>query len=1376
MRRVTTLVPRTSQVAWGDGAPAKPIVHFLPIFRIITDVMKSSSTTEERWEFWIDVGGTFTDCVGRRPDGTLRTHKLLSSGVYRGRVGRGSTREYLLDTRRRADPDGFFTGWHLTLLRPAAPQTRGDRGQPSHAGTTPGPPRPDFDVIDTEVPVTGFDAASARLQLGRRLTREPETGWLYELRCDDEAPVIGIRWLTGAAAGGPIRPGQVRVGTTRGTNALLERRGAVTAFVTTAGFGDVLRIGHQQRPRLFDLRIRKPAPLYRTVIELDERVGSDGEILRPLDVERLPARLAQLRNAGVESIAICLLNSYRNAEHEQRVGRIARGAGFEHVSISSNLSQLQRFIPRGETTVVNAYLAPVIGTYLDTLRRHLPDTALKLMTSAGALVDWTAFVAKDSILSGPAAGVVGAAHVARDAGFENVIGFDMGGTSTDVSRYGGRFERRFEMQVEDRESGGTLRVVAPVLAIETVAAGGGSVCEFDGVKPVVGPESAGADPGPACYGRGGPLCVTDANFYLGRVPPDLFPFPLDRNAVDHRLQRLIERIAQATGRRYEPRELAAGYIAIANAHMGAAIKRISVQRGYDPRDHVLVCFGGAGGQHACALARELGITRVLIHPYAGVLSAYGIGMADVSRFAARDVGRPLDPETLKALHSVFDEMEGELRREIEAEGVPPERIAAARRSLDLRYEGQDVALTIEERGAGDWRVAFEQYHQQLYGFSHPNRPIEVYAARLELTGRMPKPQTTARPTSHGHVPPIRHEDACFEGTLRSTPIFERSRMRPGNRFEGPAIVLEATGTIVVDPGWVTEMTDRGDILLTDRSASGPPHRDTSTRARAGPASCDPITLELFNNQFAGIAEQMGAMLERTALSTNVKERLDFSCAVYDDRGKLVAHAPHIPVHLGAMGRCVECVIEDLEASGGRPGVRPGEVYVTNDPYRGGSHLPDVTVVTPVFDGRGQSVLFYVASRAHHAEIGGVVPGSIPPHSRSLAEEGVRIPLMPLVVRRGPDDRQSRGRHRRDAHVQDDELRRLLGGGPYPSRAVRENLADIHAQVAANQCGVRLLEEMAARFGLPTVQAYMKHIQQAAETKIRRALRRVPDGRYRFVDHLDDGSAIKVAVTIDGEQAVIDFAGTGPVHPKNFNATPAIVASAVLYCFRCLIEEDIPLNAGVMAPLTIRLPTGLLNPPPHDDPTRCAAVAGGNVETSQRIVDCIFGALGIVAASQGTMNNLSFGNERFGYYETIAGGAGAGPGFHGADAVHTHMTNTRLTDPEVLEDRYPVRLRQFAIRRGSGGAGEFRGGSGVLREIEFLEPLDVALLTQRRTRQPYGMAGGEPGAAGENILITRDGEHRPLQAADQLRVEAGDVLRILTPGGGGYGKPKERPTE
>ncbi|MFQ5807629.1 MAG: hydantoinase B/oxoprolinase family protein, partial [Phycisphaerae bacterium] len=1251
--------------------------------------MSCLSATHDRWEFWIDVGGTFTDCIARQPDGTLRTHKLLSSGVYKGCVGAGSARECLVDAQRRGDPPDFFAGWRLTLLRPLG---HGEEHLRGTAGLTHTPGERKLEavrVLERDVPVSAFDPTRGRLRLGEPLGQQPRPGLLYELRCGEEAPVIGIRWLLGKRLSEPIGPVRVRLGTTRGTNALLEHKGATTAFVTTAGFGDVLRIGYQQRPRLFDLHIRKPTALYREVVELNERVSPKGEVLRGLEEKELRRKLRALRAAGLEVLAVCLLNSYRNPEHEQRVTRAAAELGFQHVSVSSHLSPLQRIVPRAETTVVNAYLTPVIGTYLERLCERIPDAALKMMTSAGSLVSSAAFVAKDSILSGPAAGVVGAAYVARTAGFDKAIGFDMGGTSTDVSRYDGQFERRYEMELEDRATGGSIRIAAPMLAIETVAAGGGSICAFDGVKPTVGPRSAGADPGPACYGGNGPLCVTDVNHFLGRIPRDFFPFPLDRSAVERRLDELIEQIVTATGRRYAPYELASGYVAIANAHMAAAIKKISIQRGYDPREYVLVSFGGAGGQHACAIARELGITRILVHPYAGVLSAYGIGMADVTRFAARDVGRPLNDATLAGLSPVFEELEGGLRREVEQEGVPPNQIGPGRRLLELRYQGQDTSITVEQPRDGNWRLAFVRQHRQLYGFTYRGRALEVFAARLEVTGRMPKPELPRPARSTRHHTPVRYAEVYFDRTVHRAPIYRRDDLGAGHHFDGPAIILEATGTIVVEPGWRAEMTARGDVLLTDQVACLPKPSVAASGRRHVASSYDPITLELFNNHFAAIAEQMGLTLQRTALSTNVKERRDFSCAIYDAGGDLVAHAPHIPVHIGAMGQCVKLLIEDLRRVDGAPGVRPGEVYVTNDPYRGGSHLPDVTVITPVFDEQGRDVLFYTANRAHHAEIGGIVPGSMPPHSSNLAEEGVTIPPMPLVVREAARSAARDSAARARFQVQDDELRRTLSSGPYPSRAVSDNLGDVHAQVAANQCGVLLLRSMVARYGLPTVQAYMGHIRQAAETKMRNALRRLPDGENRFVDYLDDGSPIAVTISISGDAACVDFTGTAPVHSGNLNATPAIVASAVLYCFRCLIDEDIPLNAGVLAPIKIVLPEGLLNPPAHEDPRRRAALAGGNVETSQRIVDCVFGALGVVAASQGTMNNLAFGNERFGYYETIAGGAGAGPTFDGADAVHTHMTNTRLTDPEVLEERYPVRLRRFAIRRGSGGAGLHR---------------------------------------------------------------------------------------
>ena len=960
----------------------------------------------------------------------------------------------------------------------------------------------------------------------------------------------------------------------------------------------------------------------------------------------------------------------------------------------------------------------------------------------------------------------------------------MGGTSTDVSRYDGEFERRHEMQIEDRRTGGRIRIVGDMLAIETVAAGGGSICEFDGVKPIVGPDSAGAEPGPACYGRGGPLCLTDVNLLLGRIPPDGLPLPLDADAARARLDELIDRVAVETGRRYDRPSLAAGYVEIANRHMSAAIKRISIQRGYDPRDYILVAFGGAGGQHACAIAGELGIQNILIHPLAGVLSAFGVGMADVRRFASRDVGGRLTGSTLSRLDDVFVEMEADLRRAMREEGIDEDRIDAPRRHLDLRYEGQDARITVARPSDGQWRRAFEDMHRQLYGFTYRDRAVEVFAARAGLIARTPKPslQIAPSPVAGTRIRPVRITDVYFEGRPLATSIYRRESLPAETTLDGPAIIIESTGTIVVEPDWSARLTEHGDILLTQTDAAdSPAEKSGHPKQSTTDDACDPVELELFNSHFAAVSEHMGATLQKTASSTNVKERLDFSCAVFDARAHLVAHAPHIPVHLGAMGECVNRLIEDIRDDPDTGRIRPGDVFVTNDPYRGGSHLPDVTVITPVFDAGGRSLLFFTASRAHHAEIGGISPGSMPPRSRSLAEEGVVLRATRLLV--ANSEPTSAG----GLQIRDDELRRMLASGPHPSRNVGQNLADIHAQIAANHCGVTLLRDMVDRYGASTVQKYMRGIQEAAETKMRSALRKTADGERSFVDHLDDGTPIAVAITIHGDEASVDFTGTGPVHAGNLNATPAIVASAVIYCFRCLIDEDIPLNAGVLAPIRIKIPDNcLLNPPSDEDPSRCPAVAGGNVETSQRIVDVIFGALGVVAASQGTMNNFIFGNDQFGYYETIGGGAGGGPQHDGADAVHTHMTNTRLTDPEVLEDRYPVRLRRFAIRRGSGGGGQHRGGDGIVREVEFLASLDVSLVTQRRSRAPYGLRGGAPGEPGRNVLMSNSiaddsvrleipprGATRSqgvgaevLPAICELRVAKGDAIIIETPGGGG----------
>lgn len=1261
------------------------------------------------WHFWIDVGGTFTDCIGQSPEGRLFRHKLLSSGVTKGVAGEGSDARRVVDLARQKDPEQFWTGYRLRLLDAAGRIVR-------------------------ETKVCGFERAAGTLLLESPGERETAAvvGQPYELISDEEAPIIGIRYLLGLSREATIPPVVVRLGTTRGTNALITRRGAKTAFVTTRGFGDILQIGYQNRPRLFERNIRKPEPLFATSVEVHERVTSDGQVLAAPDTEAICRQFERLRAEGVESLAVCLLHAYAFPEHEQLVEQLAREVGFQEISVSSQVAPLVKIVSRGDTTVVDAYLNPILRAYVQRLLTSLGTGRLQILTSAGGLVEADQFVGKDSILSGPAGGVVGFSHVARAAGFDRAIGFDMGGTSTDVSRYDGRYE----LQYETEKAG--VRVVAPMMAIETVAAGGGSICRFDGVKLVVGPDSAGADPGPACYGRGGPLAVTDLNFYQGKILAERFPFPLDRAAVESRLTELADEIARATGRRYPLHELADGLLRVANANMVKAIRSISVAKGADPRHYLLVAFGGAAGQHACAVARELGMRKILNHPDAGVLSALGIGMADVVRHRAQGVYHPYSSDTLAALEPAFQQMADEARREVLAEGIPAERIEI-RRSLDLRYQRLDAYLTIPEPTEGTYPEAYAAEHQKLYGYTHEGRPLEIVAARVEVVGRSGHAPPEAATIERRRPSPEKTIHAWFEGRSHATGVYLRENLRPGDLIEGPAVVGEALATTVIDPGWEAEVLGRGELLLADR-------RGASTHSVSTEA--DPVMLEIFNNQFAGIAEQMGITLRNTATSVNVKERLDFSCAIFTPQGDLVVNAPHIPVHLGAMGETVRSLIAE------NPTIRPGDVLVTNDPYRGGSHLPDVTVVTPVHDPETGRILFFTASRAHHAEIGGIVPGSMPPFSRNLAEEGVVITNFKLV----------------DAgHSRLEELGQLLSMARYPSRAASDNLADITAQIAANQQGARDLLKLIDRYTLPVVEAYMGHIQAAAEQKMRAALRRLPDGVHRFVDHLDDGSPIAVAVAIDGDQATIDFTGTGPVMPGNLNANRAIVTAAVMYVLRLLIDEDIPLNQGVLAPVRLVLPESLLNPPRGERPEDCAAVVGGNVETSQRIVDALLGALGVAAASQGTMNNVLFGNATFGYYETICGGAGATAQANGADAVHTHMTNTRLTDPEVLEQRYPVRVLEFAIRQDSGGQGRHRGGHGAVRRLEFLAPLQLSILSQRRgPYTPFGLAGGESGALGHNTLRRADGRVERLSGQVQCVVQPGDVLILETPGGGGFG--------
>jgi 5-oxoprolinase (ATP-hydrolysing) len=1263
-------------------------------------------------EFWIDVGGTFTDCIGCLEDGRVVRHKVLSSGVTKGRAGAGSDRGRIVDPARQADPPGYWQGYALRVL--------------DHEGHSTGESR-----------VARFDAATGAFDLDSPLSDEPQPGQVYELTSGEESPLLAIRYALGLLLDAPLPPISVRLGTTKGTNALLTRRGAATALVTTRGFGDVLRIGYQDRPKLFELAICKPPPLFCAVVEIDERITAAGEILRAPNANTVRQALEELKTQRIESLAICLLNAYANPCHEELVGRIAAEIGFQEVTLSSRVAPLIKIVPRGDTTLLSAYLNPVLRTYVARLREGLGTGKLRILNSAGGLVDADHFVGKDSLLSGPAGGVVGFSEVARAAGFERSIGFDMGGTSTDVARHDGEYEREYET-----EKAG-VRVVAPMMAIETVAAGGGSICRFDGVKLVVGPESAGATPGPACYGRGGPLAITDMNFYQGKILAEHFPFPLDRDVVHQRLTALAEEVFVSIGVRYTPHALADGFLRVVNVNMVQAIRSVSLAKGYDPRDYVLVAFGAAAGQHACAVAAELGIRQVLLHPDAGVLSAYGIGRANIARHAVANVGKSYSEAAIAELASPFDQLSAGPRGEVLAEGVPAERIEV-RRSLDIRYRGVDAVRTIAEPRHGSYAEEFARQHQQLYGYVHEGRPLEIVAARVEVVGAAERAAEVAKQCNPRQPKPDHTVEAWFSEKSQSTAVFLRGQLLPGDRISGPAIVCEPTSTTVIDPGWHGEVLGRGELLLSGHAVSSP--QVTASEA-------DPVMLEVFNNQFAGIARQMGITLRNTAGSVNVKERLDFSCAIFTTSGDLVVNAPHIPVHLGAMGETVRNIISM------NPAIRPGDVYVTNNPYRGGAHLPDVTVVTPVHDESDGRLLFFTSSRAHHAEIGGIVPGSMPPFSQSLAEEGVLIDNFKLL---------DQGRPRLD------ELRRLLLAPPYPSRAVDDNLADINAQVAANRQGARDLLAMVERYSWPVVAAYMDHIQRAAERKMRLALKKLGDGRYPFADAMDDGSPICVAVTIAGDEATFDFSGTGLVVPGNLNATPAIVTAAVMYCLRSLIDEDIPLNQGVLAPVRIVLPECMLNPPRRTLPADCAAVVGGNVETSQRVVDVILGALGVASASQGTMNNLLFGDETFGYYETICGGAGATPGGFGADAVHTHMTNTRITDPEVIERRYPVRVLEFSIRRGSGGAGQHRGGDGVIRRLEFLRPMVVSILSQRRgPRPPFGLAGGMPGALGRNTLRRADGNVEILPAEAQFIASAVDVLTIETPGGGGYGaRPDE----
>jgi 5-oxoprolinase (ATP-hydrolysing) len=1205
---------------------------------------RTSPTDQKRWQFWIDRGGTFTDIVARKPDGTLATHKLLSE-----------------------NPEQYR-----------------------------------------------------------------------------DAAVAGIRHLMGLAPGEAISPQEVecvKMGTTVATNALLERKGEPMLLVTTRGFRDALRIAYQNRPRLFDRHVVLPELLYSAVVEANERVGARGEMLQALDEAQLAADLAHHHGQGLRSVAIVFMHGYRFSAHEQAARRLAAEAGFTQISTSHETSPMMKFVSRGDTTVVDAYLSPILRRYVEQVAGDMPGVKLYFMQSSGGLADAMAFQGKDAILSGPAGGIVGMARTATAAGHERVIGFDMGGTSTDVSHYAGEFEREFETQVAG------VRMRAPMMSIHTVAAGGGSLLKFDGKRFRVGPQSAGANPGPASYRRGGPLAVTDANVMLGKVQPRHFPTvfgpaadePLSHAAAADAFSELAERCG------LPPEQVAEGFIDIAVQQMANAIKKISVARGYDVTRYTLQCFGGAGGQHACLVADALGMTRVFVHPMAGVLSAYGMGLADQSVIREQAIELPLAaaslPEIAEQLARLAGRAEGELARR--AAGT---HHTTTHQRVHVRYEGSDAALVVPFGTLAQVEAGFEAAYRQRYSFLMQGRKLVAEAVSVEAVAAGDVPEERVHAVHAPRTVPRRETVRMYSGARwHDAALVVREDMRPGDVLAGPAIIAEKNATTVVEPGWEAQLTALDHLVLERRA-------QREAKFAAGTA-VDPVLLEVFNNLFMNIAEQMGLQLQNTAHSVNIKERLDFSCALFDTAGKLIANAPHMPVHLGSMGESIKTVIE---GNAGR--MQPGNVYALNDPYHGGTHLPDITVITPVYLLGDALPTFYVGSRGHHADIGGTTPGSMPPFSTRIEEEGVQIDNM-LLVERGV--------------LREAEMVAVLQAGPWPSRNPQQNMADLKAQIAANEKGVQELRKMVEQFGLAVVLAYMEHVQDNAEESVRRVITRLKDGSFTLP--LDNGAQITVAIRVDraSRSAEIDFTGTSAQQTNNFNAPTAVCMAAVLYVFRTLVDDDIPLNAGCLKPLRVIIPPGsMLNPHPP------ASVVAGNVETSTCITNALYGALGVMAAGQCTMNNFTFGNERYQYYETISGGSGAGAvldeqgalagGFDGTSVVQAHMTNSRLTDPEVLEFRFPVRLESYEIRHGSGGAGRWQGGDGGIRRLRFLEPMTASILSNGRIHGAFGMAGGSSGQVGENRVLRASGAIEQLAHIGQASMEVGDLFEIRTPGGGGFG--------
>ncbi|MFZ6052717.1 hydantoinase B/oxoprolinase family protein [Halocola ammonii] len=1242
------------------------------------------------WKIWIDTGGTFTDCIAKNPQGETVRRKVLSSGKLRGKIQSTENSNVLVSEKWKIDKD-IFKGYQFSI--------------------------PDLDFKSV---VIKFDSDQNHFDLQDPIP-ENSANKDFEITAGEEAPILAVRLITSTPLGSDFPEIEMRLGTTKGTNALLEKNGDEPLLIVTKGFSDLLKIGTQQRKDLFNLNVKKPSPLATHVVELNERVSSKGEIIQEVDERKLLEVAEKCSSKGINNVSVCLLNSFKDISHEQKVAEALKNAGVEYVTQSAKLLPEINYLDRTETAVVNSYLLPIVDNYLNGIEKHV--STLNVMKSSGGLAGRHDFEPKDSLLSGPAGGVVAGSVIARQTGEDKVITFDMGGTSSDVARYYERYDYTYNTTIGDAHISG------PALHIHTVAAGGGSVCDFDGKKFTVGPESGGAQPGPASYGAGGPLCITDVNLLLGKMATDKMSIPLNREAAQSALEKILER-GETSGSK---EQVLQGFLDIANEKMADAIRKISVGKGYDPAEYALLAFGGAGGMHACKVAELLNMKKLIIPQDAGILSAFGIGNALEERFVSKQLLTSLEnaSEIDKAIENASDEALQELKEV----GYSEEEIHVRHVFCYLRFEGQEHNIEIDRNETDNLEAAFEETYRSLYGHYITDRKIELDTIKVVASTREEKIEVAPVPSEKIPAKPIKKQQAWTGNEMEEVGVFDIDQMQPGSFFRGPAILVFPTSTTFIEKNWSASFDENLTLRVKRKQTE-------KTKALDQP---EEVQLELFSNRFTRIAEEMGALLQRTAFSVNVKERLDFSCALLDTNGDLVVNAPHIPVHLGALGVCVKAVRGELD-------LQEGDVAITNHPGFGGSHLPDVTLVMPIFH-KG-NLIGYAANRAHHAEIGGITPGSMPARATRLAQEGVVI--APTYIMK-------------NGEVKWQEIEERLTSGKYPTRALQENLADLNAALASLNSGKTQLVELVEKEGREKVMHYMHSLKKYASDSLWRALKSFGQKNWQAVEKLDDGSQLAVKIEM-GEKLVFDFEGTSPTHPKNLNANRAITTSVLLYVMRLIAGENIPLNEGMLDKVEIRLPEDcMLNPTFSEDPEECPAVVGGNVEISQRLTDTLLKAFELAACSQGTMNNVLFGNDRFGYYETICGGTGAGPNFDGADGVHQHMTNTRITDAEIMEYRYPVRVRDFSILKGSGGAGNHRGGNGVKRELEFLEDVTLTVLTQHRTTAPYGMNGGAPGRSGSQMVRRKNGNIEPMEFIDTSELKAGDRFIIETPGGGGFGR-------